>query len=114
VDHAILGRRRIKRSLVAIALCAAFVSCGDQNTSTNAGAPASNTSPPPASSHSVTLAWEGPTTNADNTALADLASYRIYVSTTAGQYPNRALREISAGAPGTTEQVAIDNLAAGT
>jgi hypothetical protein len=102
------------RSLAAItALGIVVAGCGQEPTTNNGTAPNSSDT---SANHSVSLAWEGPTTNADtaHTPLVDLAGYRVYISTTAGQYPNAALREISASTPGATEQTTINNLVAGT
>ena len=43
----------------------------------------------------VTLEWDAPTTNADGSELTDLAGYRIYRSTTSGDYPSDPLQEIT-------------------
>ena len=37
---------------------------------------------------SATLSWTPPTANTDGTALTDLAGYKIYWGTSAGNYPN--------------------------
>jgi hypothetical protein len=111
VDKIDFQHQRIRQLLLSVAvLCTLLAGCGGGATESSSSTPA-----PTPGSNSVTLAWEGPTTNADNgTPLTDLASYRIYLSNTAGQYPNTAAREIPAGAPGATEQVTIGNLADGT
>lgn len=57
----------------------------------------------------VTLSWVPPTTNSDGSALDDLAGYRIYYGTDAGDLGTI----VPVTNPGLTEYV-IDNLAAGT
>ncbi len=57
---------------------------------------------------SVTLNWLPPTENEDGTALTDLAGYRIYWGTSAGNYPN----SITIDNPGLTTYV-VENLAPG-
>jgi hypothetical protein len=103
---------RVLRLFLAVATLGTLCSsCGGGTTSTSVGS-----SPLPAPANlSLTLAWEGPTDNADgSTPLADLVGYRVYLSATAGQYSRVATREISASTPGATEQVTIGGLAAGT
>ena len=39
-----------------------------------------------ATNNSVTLIWEAPTTNADDSALTDLGGYKIYYGTSSGNY----------------------------
>lgn len=36
--------------------------------------------------NSATLSWDAPTTNADGTALTDLAGYKLYYGTSSGDY----------------------------
>lgn len=54
---------------------------------------------------SMTLSWMPPTLNTDGTPLSDLAGYKIYYGTTAGNYPN----SISITTAGTSTYV-IENL----
>lgn len=58
---------------------------------------------------SATLSWQAPTQNTDGTALTDLASYKIYYGTSAGNYPN----QITIDNPGLTTYV-VENLPADT
>jgi len=58
---------------------------------------------------SATLAWVAPRTNADGSALADLAGFRIYYGTTSGSYS----KSITINSAYTTNYT-ISNLSAGT
>jgi Fibronectin type III domain len=58
---------------------------------------------------SATLNWIPPTQNTDGSALTDLAGYRIYYSTSPGNYPN----QITINNPGITTYV-VDNLTPNT
>jgi len=58
---------------------------------------------------SVTVSWKPPTTNANGTAIADLAGYRIYY----GRAPNDLEHTIQIGNPGTTRWV-VENLSPAT
>lgn len=69
----------------------------------------------------ATLTWDGPTTNADvgSTPLDDLAGYRVYMSTIAGQYDraNDRVADITAGSSnggGTGITTTVSGLAPGT
>ena len=57
----------------------------------------------------VTLSWSPPTTNADGTAITDLAGYRIYYGTSAGSLDEMVV----IGSSGTTRWV-VDNLSPAT
>ncbi len=93
------------------------------NSSKNEGA---NTNPPGAAGpgpgggalpvDSVVLTWDGPTSNAVSTiSLTDLAGYRVYRSTTSGQYNSGdRVADIPANSTGGgSETFQIDNLASG-
>lgn len=73
-----------------------------------------------ASAHagSLPLQWDAPTTNADGTALADLANYRIYLGATVPTCPSASFHLVSSptSTPGAGEVVAsrIVGLSAGT
>ncbi|HZW59256.1 MAG TPA: putative Ig domain-containing protein [Woeseiaceae bacterium] len=54
---------------------------------------------------SATLLWDAPSENTDGSVLTDLAAYRIYYGTSAGNYPN----EILIDNPGITTYV-VENL----
>jgi hypothetical protein len=58
---------------------------------------------------SATLSWTPPTTNTDGSPLTNLAGYRIYWGTAAGNYPN----SVSLTNPGLTSYV-VGNLVPGT
>jgi hypothetical protein len=63
----------------------------------------------------ATLSWNGPSTNADGSALADLAGYRVYQSTTSGSYPATPAATVAAPAGGGgTATATLNNLAPGT
>jgi phosphodiesterase/alkaline phosphatase D-like protein len=64
-------------------------------------------------SGSAMLTWDGPTSNVDDTPLTDLSGYRLYMSSTSGQYGN-ALREVAASTAGGTQQATVTGLSAGT
>lgn len=66
-------------------------------------------SPPPRTSGTATLSWQAPTTNTDGAALTDLAGYRIYYGSSAGNL-NDTIPLTSVG----LQTYVIDNLAAGT
>ncbi len=67
---------------------------------------------------SLPLQWSAPTTNADGTALADLANYRIYLGTTTPTCPGASFHPVSSSTstPASGEIVAsrIVGLSAGT
>jgi len=81
--------------------------------STVAPASAPAASPPPPSplptSGIATLSWQAPTTNTDGAALTDLAGYRIYYGTSAGNL-STTIQLTSVG----LQTYVIDNLAPGT
>jgi Fibronectin type III domain len=58
---------------------------------------------------SITLAWDSPRTNADGTALNNLAGYRIYYGPSPGVYPQK----IDIDDPSATEHT-IKKLSPGT
>ena len=66
----------------------------------------------------VTLTWDAPTTNSDNTALTDLSGYRVYMSTASGQYNSGNIVKnnipASSSTGGVTETTTVDNLPNGT
>ncbi len=67
---------------------------------------------------SVTLTWDAPTTNSDTTPLTDLSGYRVYMSTTSGQYNSGNIVKnnipASSSTGGVTEITTVDNLTNGT
>jgi hypothetical protein len=67
---------------------------------------------------SLPLQWNAPTTNADGTALADLANYRIYMGTTLPTCPSASFHLVSSStptpAPGEVVASRIVGLSAGT
>jgi hypothetical protein len=65
--------------------------------------------PPPSATGSASLSWAAPTQNTDGSALTDLAGYKIYYGTTAGQLS----QVISINATGSTSYV-VTGLASGT
>jgi hypothetical protein len=58
---------------------------------------------------STTLSWQPPTKNTDGSTLTDLAGYKIYWGTAAGNYPN----SVTINNPGISSYV-VDSLVAGT
>lgn len=81
-------------------------------TSSTATAPAPAPSPAPApapSTGSANVAWVAPTKNADGSTLSDLAGFRVYYGTTAGQYT----KSVTINSPYTTNYT-ISSLPAGT
>jgi hypothetical protein len=64
---------------------------------------------PPAGTGSATLSWAAPQTNADGSALTDLAGFRIYYGSASGSYS----KSITISSP-TTLRYTIDNLPSGT
>lgn len=57
----------------------------------------------------ASLSWTPPTTNADGTALSDLAGYNIYYGMVSGSYPNKVV----VNTPGVSSYL-VENLASGT
>lgn len=110
--------KRVVQSLF-VALCvSAFVACsgGDSSGSTSnstvggGGGGGGGTG-------TAALTWNGPSTNADTTPLADLAGYRVYRSSVSGQYNNPPVATVAAGSAsggGTGITTTINNLASGT
>lgn len=86
--------------------------CGNSND----GNPGNNGGGLPA--NSALIVWDGSTVNADasSTPLADLAGYRVYMSTTSGVYSvANIVAQISAvPTGGGSESFQIDNLTPGT
>lgn len=76
---------------------------------TVAAAPPPAPPPPPPVTGSATLSWQAPTQNTDNSALTNLAGYRIVYGTSQSSLD----RTVTVSTPGTTTYV-IDNLSAGT
>ncbi len=70
---------------------------------------AAPTVPPPVTLASATLSWVAPDTNTDNSALTDLAGFRIYY----GKAANALDQIVRVTNPTVTQQV-IDNLVTGT
>lgn len=64
---------------------------------------------PVTASGSATLSWTAPQTNADGSALTDLAGFRIYYGTSSGAYP----KVVTINNPAATRYT-IEPLAAGT
>jgi hypothetical protein len=60
-------------------------------------------------SGSATLSWQPPTTNTDGSSLTNLAGYKVYWGTTAGNYPN----SVAVNNPGITTYV-VENLTPNT
>lgn len=77
--------------------------------STPAPPPQSAAPTPPAVTGSATLSWIPPTENEDGSALTNLAGYRIFYGTSAGNLN----QVINLANPGLTRYV-IENLSAGT
>lgn len=77
--------------------------------STPAPPPQSPAPTPPAVTGSATLSWIPPTENEDGSALTNLAGYRIFYGTSAGNLN----QVINLANPGLTRYV-IENLSAGT
>lgn len=73
-----------------------------------AAAPAP-TPPPPTTTGSATLSWQAPTQNTDNTALTNLAGYRIVY----GKSTSALDQMVTISSPGTTTYM-IEGLTAGT
>lgn len=57
--------------------------------------------------NSATLSWEAPTTNADGTALTDLAGYKVYYGKASGAYTE--IKDVGpTDTPGTPEYTVAD------
>jgi hypothetical protein len=98
-----------------IPIAALLTACGASQSGaggyTNTGLPPANGS----ENGSAVIAWNGPGTNADSTALTDLAGYRVYQSTTSGAYTSGPVATVTAPASGGgTATATINNLAPGT
>ena len=106
---------RLSGTFVAVAFALTLVACssGDSSISNSSPPP-----PPPPPAGTATLNWDGPSTNADSTQLADLVGYRVYQSTTSGTYNAGPVATVAANSPdGANESgrtVTINNLASGT
>jgi len=99
-----------------ILIAALLAACGSSMSGSGGD---TNTGLPPAggggSGGTAVLTWNGPSTNADSTALADLAGYRVYQSTTSGSYTSGPVATVTAAASGGgTASATINNLASGT
>ena len=88
---------------------AIFVSDGDLKTALPPFSIEVTTSSATASTSSATLSWSAPTQNEDGSPLTDLAGYRIYYGTSAGDLSKR----IDVGNPATTSTV-VQDLTPGT
>ncbi len=104
-------------SIFFISIAALLAACG----SSSSGGGDTNTGLPPANgggaggNGTAVLAWNGPGTNADGTALADLAGYRVYQSTTSGSYTSGPVATVAASVSGGgTATATVNNLAPGT
>jgi hypothetical protein len=98
-----------------ILIAAWLTACGPSSS----GGSGTNASVPPAGSGggngTAVITWSGPSTNADSTALADLAGYRVYQSTTRGSYTSGPVATVTAPASGGgTATATVNNLAPGT
>jgi hypothetical protein len=94
--------------LVACVLAGCGQGSSGASTATGPSTTAS-TSPPPPPSGNATLSWQAPTTNTDGAALTDLAGYRIYYGTSAGNLSD-TIQLTGVG----LQTYVIDNLASGT
>ncbi len=107
------GFRTFILALAAIVLTAAGCGGGggggsSSSSSIGIGTPESGSSlNAQASSQSVTLTWESPTTNSDGSALTDLSGYKVYYGTSTGNYAYSVDVGSTAGA-------SISSLSAGT
>ena len=96
---------RLEAAVVVGFLAGALCGCGG-----GGGGSGSDVNPPGINdppTYSVTLAWDAPTTNADGTALDDLAGYVIYDGTSSGSYD--MWTDV-----GNSTQFTLDSLTAGT
>lgn len=75
------------RWLYCLLLCVLVSGCGGGSENGDTG-PSDSRSPSTGSETTgpVTLTWEAPNQNADDTCLADLSGYRIYQGTSIGNY----------------------------
>lgn len=110
--------KRVVQSLF-VALCvSAFVACsgGDSSGSTSNSTVGGGGGGGGGGTGTATLTWNGPSTNADTTPLADLAGYRVYQSTTSGTYNAGPVATVAAPSTGggTGITTTINNLASGT
>jgi hypothetical protein len=93
----------------AAATAQAATSSSVASTSTTTSAGSTVSTPPTASSGTVTLNWTAPTQNTDGTPLTNLAGYDIHYGTSSGNYT----QTISVSNPGIATYV-VDNLSPGT
>jgi hypothetical protein len=97
---------------VFVLVACVLAGCGqDSSGASTATGPSTtaSTSPPPPPSGNATLSWQAPTTNTDGAALTDLAGYRIYYGTSAGNLSD-TIQLTGVG----LQTYVIDNLASGT
>lgn len=90
------SRRRLWLHAQFVACAVMVAACGGGSGSTDSTSqpvadtpspsPSPAPSPAPATSGSATLSWQAPQTNADGSALTDLAGFRIYYGTASGSY----------------------------
>jgi hypothetical protein len=104
----------LKLACLLLLAAAVVAGCGGGSSSTDATAAATSSSPPPTttpspSAGSATLSWTAPTTDTNGQALTNLAGYRIYYGTSAGNL-SQAIVLNSTG----TQTYVIENLAPGT
>jgi len=85
---------RIKFLLIILTLLFVIPGCGGGSGSSSGGSVVSSdsgsTEIPLSGSAAVTLSWDAPTTNDDNTQLTDLNGYRVYYGTSSGHYTRSA------------------------
>ena len=97
---------------IFVLVACVLAGCGQGSTSVSTATGPSttaSTSPPPPPSGNATLSWQAPTTNTDGAALTDLAGYRIYYGTSAGNLSD-TIQLTGVG----LQTYVIDNLASGT
>ncbi|HJX18590.1 MAG TPA: hypothetical protein VJ437_10385 [Acidiferrobacterales bacterium] len=99
---------RMSGTIIAVVFALTLAACSSGDSPIGSPTP-----PPPAGS--ATLTWNGPSTNTDSTALADLAGYRVYRSTTSGSYTGSPVATVAAPSTGGgTATATVSNLASGT
>ncbi len=107
-------RHRLWMRAQFLACAVALTACGggggggsDPTASPSSDSPAP--APAPAATGTATMAWGAPQTNADGTALTDLAGYRIYYGTSSGSYSQSVTVSDA-----TATEYTIENLPAAT